>query len=266
MTTSPNRPHDLIGFNRAILPQFERICAPLSNHLPIYLRFLRIFSDGTYLLLSESTDYLRYYVESVKTLSGTLLEGELKKTPSDGQHYYLWPKVWQDPLLQILLDHGFSHGFDFYQCNSEHVDVWSFCTDKTNEQMSSFYIDNIHLLKQFINFSQPHIENLVGGLPIFNRVCQAAKQDFIAQEKIEAFLHEMSSSSHLLKINGKLVALTPQEYRCVQGLSLCRTAKEIANGLNIAPRTVEAYFSSIRMKTGVTSRSVLLSAIKKAEI
>ena len=56
-----------------------------------------------------------------------------------------------------------------------------------------------------------------------------------------------------------IVKLSKQQQKCLYFLSCGMTYKEIAQEMNLSPRTVESYMVTVKKKTGLTCRSKLVS-------
>lgn len=61
-----------------------------------------------------------------------------------------------------------------------------------------------------------------------------------------------------LRHNGKMIALSSQEYRCLEGLAKGKKTKEIATDLQITCKTVETYKDRIKAKLNLHSTSSLI--------
>ncbi len=69
-----------------------------------------------------------------------------------------------------------------------------------------------------------------------------------------------------LHVDDKKIWLTPQESRCLGLLSKGFSAKWIARELNISSRTVDSYVASIKKKSNLYSRNLILDHFHKTFI
>ena len=74
---------------------------------------------------------------------------------------------------------------------------------------------------------------------------------------LETNLEEIVSP-FIRNLTSDYIRLTPQEIRIANYIRQGRTTKEIADSLNLSPRTVDAHRNSIRRKLGINKKKVHL--------
>jgi len=110
------------------------------------------------------------------------------------------------------------------------------------------------------------LEQLAGYFLLKNNKIQT--QDNKLEEKIVQHGFFAPSFSNFYKReteynNINNLRLSSREYECLKGLAMGKTAKEISANLNISPRTVEAYISNLKNKTGYNSKSEMIALFWK---
>ena len=76
----------------------------------------------------------------------------------------------------------------------------------------------------------------------------------------------MQTSNHSLLYKGTHIAFTKREFIALKNIAIGFTAKEIANQMQISPRTAEEHINNIKQKLGVQHKSRILSALLALDI
>lgn len=78
----------------------------------------------------------------------------------------------------------------------------------------------------------------------------------LAKDGLQNINHTITS--YLFKQRAELEVLSKREKQCLFYISRGRTIKEIANLLNLSPKTVEDYWESVRIKLNCDIKSELV--------
>ncbi|MBT4879889.1 MAG: helix-turn-helix transcriptional regulator [Alphaproteobacteria bacterium] len=78
-------------------------------------------------------------------------------------------------------------------------------------------------------------------------------------DKGETSSSEKKGNRYYLKNQFNSSYLTKREVECLQHLATGKIVKEVAQSLNLSPRTVDFYLKNIKEKTGCRSKSQLIS-------
>jgi DNA-binding CsgD family transcriptional regulator len=263
-------------YNKQKLPDLQKICAPLFTSTPIkFFRYMRIFDNGDYISLGSNIDYMKYYLQNIHNLGSTF--HSIVAQANSNNYFYLWkdydqlPKT--DKVFSALLHHNIWHGCSVYKRQNNFVHSWNFATEPRDICLNTFYINNIPLLEHFICYFNIHVKTLINNS---NKIVIAkfaewvpygdiANQETIfAKEEMEKFLTFTVVKKAILCKNSNIeIHLSTREADCLHYLSLGNSIKEVANNLNLSPRTVESYVNNIKNKTGYYTRSQLVTNFLK---
>lgn len=140
--------------------------------------------------------------------------------------------------------------------------MFSFSFDKDSDNKADFFLKNIPLFLKFIDFFRLQAVDLIDDkdrrkIAVFpNKFSIEADEDSLS---IENFLSELNKPFLLKSFTGETVSLTRRESECFKIFLTNKSAKEIANILNLSPRTVELHISNIKHKLGVNYKNQLLT-------
>ncbi len=120
-------------------------------------------------------------------------------------------------------------------------------------------------------FNEEKLETLKAKLEIVNKVLTTLIASLASNEN--SAINNILDILNLSKINQYLAAnqnknsyLTKREFICLIYLAKSKTAKEMANILNISPKTVESYIKILRIKLGCYKKSELIEVFFKLAI
>ena len=171
-------------------------------------------------------------------------------------------------MLQDAVDFQYKHIITLIKNKSTYVDYYYFGTHLNNRSINQFYINNFNLLEQFIAYfnatlqQAPHlmaaydIEFTIGDpKPLFDENHSSIIN--INNRQQARFLQKIRANcTHEVWSN-----LTARECDYIPLIIHGKTAKEIANVLNISHRTVEDYISSLKTKLQARNKSDLIAKL-----
>ena len=256
-------------YNNAAAPIINNICEEffLNFGLTTFV-YIRIFNDGRYLLLSNHTDWAKYWFQNIQTIKNTTFQSELQNVPKKEPFYFLWDTASDGKLMHVHNDFGMWHGFDIDFRLEDSVEVWSFSASADREQINSFYLNNFKLFHRIClyfrekSFSYLKI-NDKNKLAFFKEDIDISfNSSLIKSEEANIFFSNLLPDKYSLKTKNGHTNLSKRELECLIHLSHGKTAKEIGKILHISPRTVESYILSTKDKTGLNNKSELLDLIR----
>lgn len=263
-------------YNQEIESEVKKICAPLFDCLGIQnFGYMRIFDDGHYLLLFTHAEYTRYYLENIEH-PGPILGSISAEAFNMGESIFTWPshlkleEVNKDPILSALNNFDICNGISIYKKRSDSVEIWRFATTKEHEYASNYFINNKALLDHFIyyfNAKASDIINCEDPQKLASYDPNKFNFNFKSTTPLinkQAFLSLTSLSKFPIEGKNNVQALiSKREIETLYYLSQGKTIKEIANILNISPRTAEVYITSLKRKMKYNTLSELISCFNR---
>ena len=269
--------------NESMYKYMENVCedignisAPLSEYLGIKMfGYGRVFFDGRYIAVNEQLNFSKALFQFILTENVAHLRAKdfipLQLSSVQGIIPWVESETPKSKMGQFRNYHGFRIGIYFERMLSDSMEYWIFSGDKESPNIRDFCVRNYDTFLKFIHFfNTSRAEIIKYGLGdehkvgFFNGGCKFIKelQSIVPAHEtlaINAFLEELQKKSkYLHKIKPGLTYLTPREQDCLGHLAKGDTAKEIAQSLEISPRTVETHLKTIKYKTGFHSRSQLV--------
>ena len=234
------------------------ISEPLLTYLGIsYFAFKRTFSDSSKIYLFNNPYYYDHYFSKKYFLIGNR-EGGIESYTSS---YDLWDYLPDPNRLYNEASECFniSHGLTITRKEGEFCDFFFFGTNRENPLVKKIYLNRRevfdHFCDHFLDIGKKIITTATES-----KVTLPYKPNSKTQEQpfhVDEFLKDIS------KYKSDWTKLTKRELDCAYFLIQGRSNKEIARELNISPRTVEDYITSIRYKVHCKSRSELISLLCK---
>lgn len=241
------------------------ICKPLLMQTPInYFGLARIYNNNDYGGLLSDKEWAYFYLKNDFQLLG--VEPQLA---SQGISPVFWNLANFKPTCPqsrkmvdacILFQHAC--GVLFVTDYPEYKEVCLFSTAHTAENTDPYLVENVILLQKFILFFKEKLhkdKHLMAGLTKRHNN-EIAKPDILKVEKKP--LAQFEIKKYYLDGDLHNIAFSKREAECLKYLHYGKSAKEIAQLLNLSPRTVETYFNSIKTKTNSKN---LLEVISKLE-
>lgn len=150
-----------------------------------------------------------------------------------------------------------------------------FATKSHDTKYLSFYLNNIDILDKFILYFKDKAETLIkkaAANKIFSRalainhengaVIKVIGETLLDKNRLN-FLKQIELSHHrLVNKIGNIIKIPHGEMLCLQLLARGRTLKEIANTLNISPRTVESNLNNAKRRLNCFTRKELLDLLE----
>ena len=255
MTESNEKPYsneNAYKFNSQILPKLNDVCRPLFENTGVSsFRYFRIFEDSSYINLSTSEEWLKVRLEKIHD-NGVNFHAPLQSAVEEKCEYYLWPDNPNDSVSKLFIDFVIWNGFSVYQRKGNSVEAWSFGADVNAQNMKNFYLNNTHIITNFVNFFKVQTPSLVDES---NNDIRAHFRDKISIEPnlpvdpCKNFESNLWSDGIPIKTDQNYVLITTREFQSGFLLSRGCTVKEAAQILKISHRTVDSHLVSLKRKT-----------------
>ena len=243
------------------------ICHPLFELSIKVFAYFRFFNDGRYLYLCNDLNWVRFCLQNIHNNEGTSLGGEINHVSHDGYHCYLWPTVKTDYLMTALYDHNIWHGLSIFRQRTDSIELWGFAGDRQSENMQSFYIENLELLKDFTLSFNMNAADII--IPNNNKL--AIYKDFkpyntvidsYESKKIREFIKATPILKHPLLTSSGEIYVSKKELECLTLMVAGKSAKHISLQLNISHKTVEKHLEHIKRKLGCKEKTVICKIFK----
>lgn len=247
-------------------PRMKELAEPLQKYMGIAsFSYMRIYNDCSYLsLLNGYEEFSKVYFENVEKSDPHFIQTMQSALPNEPQ-FSIWPTDRSNltPIFSLLDAYDIWHGFQITYRRENYCELFSFTFNKQADDKTDFFLKNIPLLLKFADYFRSHAGDLIDDsdkakIAIFPEKFSIDPLDNLA---IDKFLSELDRPFILKGSDGNIVQLTKRESECLKIFSSNKTAKEIANIINISPRTVELHLSNIKQKLGINYKNELLKCI-----
>jgi len=259
-----------LKYQKKVCNDVNEICAPLFKHFKInFFSHTRALYNGGFAALMTLPELTEYYID--------------KKYPirfSYGQGIYLEQGFYlnvtsedQAAASGMLLDlkENFNTANFFYivEKNKSYDDFYAFATTPENQSIYNHYLNNLDLINLFLLHYKSKAKNLISkAAPLFYNSDSFAMQQITDQKKIEREACKESLSLKKITVCGHLgeVVISKRELDCIKYLIKSYSYKEIAQALNLSPRTVETYINSLKDKLGCANKWELIELVLSLQL
>ncbi len=260
-----------LEFYLSIKQPIREICDPLTKGFGIpYFGYLKKFKDGSYIYISNHEEWNSYYIKHIKEgghffpdVIGETVQGKknlkISLSPSLPQ---------QDEVLSPLLEKfGIWNWVNFGHKEEDFWECWYFASTKDDQKATDFYVNNLHLLKNFIHYFMVKTEGLFNPSNP-DQLATLVKPSTVstALEKRPFFQREIASTMSYDRLtddvpfffNEELRPLSKRQKECFYYLVRGKTAKEIGSILDIGFRGVEEHIKRLKHKLACPTKSDLI--------
>ncbi len=243
-----------------------QICKPLHALGISYFAHVRIDKENNFTGIGNgpafSENYFRkqYYNADI----------HLEKTNRFGK-YIIWDDIKRygksDQMYRDGLEFGVNHVFTMVgEKNESGSNYYHFASNSSSQAFNHNYLANLDLLELFIS----HFNN---SIKQSSELSRAFELKFNINDNYAAYLVKPEYQEQRLNFIRDLKLLPspfnaitlddfpPQQSKCLKLLLEGKTAKEIANNLNLSRRTVEHYIQAIRKKLNCKNKIELFHKI-----
>ena len=256
--------------------KLQGICQPLFKNTDINLFIhARIYADNTAIGFSSNATYqqtiLKENIQVVPDMPANVNSPNFNFTPQNHSGNFA-------EALDYFRDmHNIGYPIYFVKMRPKYTDFFVFSGQPENHKLLSFYHSNTDLLERFLLYyyssNQDLLKNTVKHrfllsevqLPLnFIRLPDLIHYDTSKKEK---FIKDLELKHYVLCSNsGEDLIFSFREMQCLEQLFYGKTAKQIAEMLNLSRRTIESHILSIKQKIGVSTRSDIIEFIRNNDL
>ncbi|MBU0744954.1 MAG: LuxR C-terminal-related transcriptional regulator [Gammaproteobacteria bacterium] len=231
-----------------LVTDVKQICQPLKDKGIVFFAKVRIYNNKDFVAITNGGEWLEHFFEYFNKGKYVLLNYDEINAHSDMNYFVVDNNNKKNPIVpkqqakvaREIFHYG--HGISIASRHEQYIDIYDFIGDTKNPQILNFIFNNVPYLTTFIDD--------------FN------KNDFSLLKKDIAYpketLFENTSKKVSLKNNIALEIadekvnqhFTPCESLVFKQLMKGQSAKQIADILDISPRTVEQHTNHIKYKLG----------------
>lgn len=175
---------------------------------------------------------------------------------------YPWSECYPDNFISIAEDFNIYNPINFISTLPDgSKESFTFAFDTQKHPGFTFYLNNIDLLKCFMEYFKGMAESLINKA---EKTRVKIPSQFLGQELPDDNTQEILASllacfalPRNVQSDNALAKLTEREFLCLCYYLTGKTAAEISKILKIAPKTASAHLYNVRAKLGARSRSQL---------
>ena len=252
----------VLKYYNSITPDIQQICHSFlkKTGLTCFI-YLRIFEDGSRIYLSSHGKWTNHYIKSGFYKNH---EHTLSYITNKNRAFALWDGFKSDQVFDDAYQHNIWNGFTIYSHEGGKHEACLFGTRPENHQIVNFYLNNIDLLQQFIQFFK--IKAHAFTTP--SNKNRLIVPDYLSSEPyVETLLQRCSEpeqyqhiTSHLkTRLPAELSALSPRETDCLTWSAYGKTSEEIASILGISHHTVNEYLKASFKKLNANNKAMAVA-------
>lgn len=218
-----------------------------------YFGWTRLYNDGYRASLTNRSDWVRHYYEQ-----GYYNYAKCDRHPSCYQSgYTIWDLWDRDSKSHEIIskdsreNFNLSHGVSFIRKNEIFADVFDFCSHASDYDINGYYINNVALFEEFIDFFYEKTFLIKNAVDNKFEIKYDDSVDIHTEENDLVLIPITFKTNQLLDIahiDYKTEKLTPRQIECLHFLVIGKTADEIALILGISKRTAEKHIEAIKIK------------------
>lgn len=255
----------------------REICNSLFQNLGFnYFNYSRLFSDFSHTSLTSSPEWADFFY--THDYKNEFLYSETIVKLVGKFRFLMWSDFKSHPLIKNLNDTFHTdHGIILIEAGDNYTDFYSFAAPSSCQNISSFYLNNLHLLQNFIYYFREKAASLIETANKSRIYLPGIERPIVPQDEEKNFLKNSTGLSQTINTEKFMkttkvkryytrdfsLYLTGREMECLAFYTKGYTLKQIAKFLNISPRTVEVYMKSLRDKTGTYCKNGLINYYHK---
>lgn len=254
-----------IKFSKDSAQYINKISQPIFSFGIRIFTYCRIFNDGSFLYLSSNPEWVENYFNNNYQND---INHFKHYVPQEDVKYSFWSEFKMDHVFKSAYENfNYWHGVSLYERNDDYIDYFDFGSDKDNHKMGSFYLNNLSILSQFVQYFKAqafknlhlpdptksvHFENIMIRNQLFRRNFSKTITKNTVPEK-----HNIPNIH-----SGHTIVLSDNEKKCLHYLYQGKSVQEIGRDLNISYKTVVFYIHAIKLKAQNLTKSELLNALE----
>lgn len=261
---NPLHNQQIIQNNEGNLETIVEICAPLTEELKIpYFIYRAFFHNNKVIYLTNSQRWANArFAQS--THHNSVFRNKIHLDDPENKEklkIFIWANGdREDSVYSLLHEMEMWNGLSLYREVPNCLESYHFAGTPDDYHLVDFMLSNLGLLKRFIYYFQEKASSLITEDKAFNINYVHPDENIIRsqsdkQVSITNFFNKTNLKKFHVKVNEKVYELSKREAQCFSYLGQGRTAKEIAQLLNLSPRTVETYIEHIKIKVNILCKS-----------
>ena len=230
-------------------PYINALCAPLfEQHGLNYFSYGHIENKNFLSCLLTNPEWYKYFWEKKSVF--VIPES---KDPATKDYFYFWDEgLPSQAVIDARNIFGMTNGITMVSKRETYVDYFTFTSRRDNNQIGSFYLNNLDVFKSFTRYFLDKVKHLIPG----------ARRNAIPVPNLGDKL--------VLDINSSLsfssVKFTLKELDCIKYLIKGLTSREIAELLGLSPRTIEDRIEMIKNKLGCERKSQIITKLEAVSL
>ncbi|OGT36119.1 MAG: hypothetical protein A3F11_10925 [Gammaproteobacteria bacterium RIFCSPHIGHO2_12_FULL_37_14] len=248
----------------------NKIIKPLSDAFNVtHFCYLKLYTDGSRLLLSNDPDCVRFMYEEGK-YKQMWLDGERPELLHEGWHSWdVLKNTNRDKgALEKEINHLFNlyHGMSFIKRGQSFFEIYTFDT-----ATPEIYLADKRLLKHFILYFKEQAKKIIDSAehekikiplskPLFEKMNDQHHNEFIE------FTRNTQLNRYYLGGSYGDEYLTPKQMQCTYWLIHGKSFQEIGTLVGITEKTVDHYIQAIKKKLKCNTRVQLVKAILESDV
>lgn len=253
-----------LDFNEAVNERVKKICEPLNTLGITTFTHTRCFQDGKAMRIASNLEWSKKFFENNFHIHSQGYQQNIKEASDEKNDLkiYVWNGIPENEIYSALQQYGIWNGITICENDEQSIGGWSFGSSMDTPNMVNFLLSNIKILKHFILYFKDTAHDILDTsdqrklyqIPGFSLDCDVDNKMY---SLIKEFFKKTKINRYYLKDN-KNIYLSPREFECLFYLSTGKNMKQVAQVLNLSPRTVETYLVKIKNSYGVNYKNDLI--------
>lgn len=254
--------------------QIGNIAKPLASAFGItHFRYLRLYPDGSRILLSNHSDCVRF-MYGQGHYKQMWFDGEFPHYLNNGWHIWDAMRAVSEhneitPLeKEINYALNLYHGMTFVSTGQGFHEIYTFDSDRSTiyQLNKNFFLRFIHFFKEQANalIAKADKQRLI--VPSMGKRVGELDETELSTEAIKDFLEQTEVTRYYLSGKYSEVYLTEKEVKCVYWLLQGKSAEEIACIEGNTKKTVQYHFEQIRTKLDCYKQTQIIPIILESGI
>lgn len=249
--------NNFLDWNKQIIKNIEALYLPFCSQYNLTtFAYIRFYQNGI-IHFCNNYKWLEYYIDQGLQFDTNRYVEEAKQIKDN---FCAIPRVTpskskKPKIITVLNYFNIYHGISIYKKTKNVIEVFNFATNKNNEKIWIFYLNELDLLKEFIIYFRSKLHSMIDLKNIEQTLLLPAQFDFYSALNENVFRSRYFDESFIKKgviING--IKLSFMEIQCLSLIAHGMSYELTASFLKISRRTVEAHVDKLKRKTGKMSK------------
>lgn len=263
---------ELFDYNFQYNNELIAICSPLKKFAIDTFFYARLYSHKTF-GLSTNLEWGKCWLEN------DIQEDNDFRTATTTAFYknslITTESIFRLNYVKLLHSHKcYSLVARFDNCRN-YIEHYGVASSQKHTNLDTLFINDKTLFNKFLTYFKERAHDIITCGINNNIFCDSTlllnnnkePRSLFDDKKIDHFNKQVTLKRIPIYDESKKMYLSQRELQCLNILSQGKTVKEIAQILELSPRTVESYVTNVKMKTGYSYKSQLISFFnRKCEI